>query len=125
MNCVVLIGRLVRDPETRRGNDSVVTRYTLAVDRFGKDKEADFISCVCFGKGAEFAEKYLAKGTKIGVRGRLRSGSYEKDGRRVYTTDVVVDEHTFCEKKGEVSEKPPVDDWMNVSDGIQEELPFI
>lgn len=125
MNCVVLIGRLVRDPETRRGNDSVVTRYTLAVDRFGKDKEADFISCVCFGKGAEFAEKYLAKGTKIGVRGRLRSGSYEKDGRRVYTTDVVVDEHTFCEKKGEASEKPPGNDWMDVPDGIQEELPFI
>ena len=100
MNHVSLIGRLTRDPDVRSTqNGEQVARYTLAVDRSSKDKSADFISCVTFGKAAEFAGKYLTKGLKIGVEGRIQTGSYtNKDGQKVYTTDVVVSSHTFCER---------------------------
>lgn len=102
MNKVILMGRLTKDPDVRYAqneNSTCVARYSLAVDRRGKEKEADFINCVAFGKSGEFAEKYLKKGTKILVSGRIQTGSYEKDGKKVYTTDVVVEEHYFCESK--------------------------
>jgi single-strand DNA-binding protein len=138
MNKVVLVGRLTKDPEVRYSqgvNSTAVARYSLAVDRrFKKDGEAsaDFINCIAFGRSGEFAEKYLKKGTKIAVVGRIQTGSYEKDGRKVYTTDVVVEEHEFVESKQE-EHKPsdvPVfkptspDGFMSIPDGIEEELPF-
>lgn len=108
MNKVILIGRIVRSMEMRysQGNNSVaVAKYSLAVQRkFKRDGEqdCDFINCVAFGKSAEFAEKYFHKGLKIAVVGRLQTGSYtDKDGRKVYTTDVVVEEQEFCESNGE------------------------
>lgn len=140
MNKVILMGRLTRDPEVRysQGADATaVGRYTLAVDRrFRKEGEesADFIGCVCFGKAAEFAEKYLHKGTKLVVNGRIQTGSYtNKDGVRVYTTDVVVEDQEFAESKNssgnqETAPKGPYptscDGFMNIPDGIDEDLPF-
>lgn len=108
MNKVILMGRLTRDPEVKYGQgangQTAVARYTLAVDRRfkreGDEQTADFISCVAFGKSGEFAEKYLHKGTKIAVVGRIQTGSYtNKDGVKVYTTDVVVEEQEFAESK--------------------------
>ena len=106
MNKVILMGRLTRDPEVRYGNGengTAVARYTLAVDRrFKRDGEqsADFIGCVAFGKSAEFAEKYLRQGTRIVLSGRIQTGSYtNRDGQKVYTTDVVVEEQEFAESK--------------------------
>lgn len=97
MNCVALIGRLTKDPEFRTSNDLSIARYTLAVDRRGKDEPADFIRCVAFGKTAQFAEKYLSKGSQIGITGSIRTGSYkDKNGNTVYTTEVIVENHTFC-----------------------------
>ena len=100
MNKVILMGRLTRDPEDRQ----TVVKYTLAVDRFNKDKESDFINCVCFGKTADFAKNYLSKGTKVAVTGHIQTGSYEKDGRKVYTTDVVIETQEFCESKKKAEE---------------------
>ena len=139
MNKVILMGRLTRDPEvryTQGDNAMAIARYSLAVDRrFKRDGEpdADFINCVAFGKSGEFAEKYLKKGTKIAVVGRIQTGSYtNKDGQKVYTTDVVVEEQEFAESKGNGSTegnqtaKAPTssDGFMNIPDGIDEELPF-
>lgn len=131
MNKVILCGRCTRDVEIRQGN-TTVARYTLAVDRrFKKDGEpdADFINCIAFGKSAEFAEKYLRKGTKIAVVGRIQTGSYtNKEGQKVYTTDIVVEEHEFVEsrKEGTQAPTPSVDanGFMTIPDGAQEELPF-
>ena len=133
-NKVFLIGRLTKDPDVRytQGEKSMaIARYTLAVDRkFKKDGEptADFISCVAFGKNGEFAEKYLRKGTKIANFGRLQTGSYtNKDGQKVYTTDVIVEEHEFCEKKGEGESQntPKADEgFMDLPGDISEECPF-
>lgn len=98
MNKVILMGRLARDPEVRytQGEQAMaVARYTLAVDRRGKNQEnsADFIQCVAFGKAGEFAERYLHKGTKIVLTGRIQTGSYtNKEGQRIYTTDVVAED---------------------------------
>lgn len=130
------MGRLTRDPEIRYSqgeNKMAVGRYTLAVDRKyrreGEDN-ADFVSCMCFGKAAEFAEKYLHKGTKIIISGRIQTGSYtNKDGNRVFTTDVVVEEQEFAESKGSADNQlpPPAsssDGFINIPDGIDEELPF-
>ena len=139
MNKVILMGRLTRDPEVRysQGESSTaVARYTLAVDRRfrreGSDQTADFIGCVAFGRQAEFAEKYLHQGTKIAITGRIQTGSYtNKDGQRVYTTDVVVEEQEFAESKAasEQSTAPEGqavsdDGFMNIPDGIDAELPF-
>lgn len=150
MNKVVLMGRLTRDPDIRYSQGEKATciaRYTLAVDRRFKregEQSADFISCVAFGKSGEFVEKYLHKGTKIAIAGRLQTGSYEKDGQRIYTTDVVVEEHEFAESKASsssgslaaysspsaASAATPAsgtagyDGFMNIPDGIDEELPF-
>lgn len=145
MNKVILMGRLTRDPEisySQNGNNTCIARYTLAVDRRFKQEggqEADFISCVAFGKSAEFTEKYLHKGTKIAVTGRIETGSYtNKDGVKVYTTTVMIEEQEFAESKGASqnngggSNQQPAsnnstsgDGFMNVEDGIYEELPFV
>lgn len=107
MNLVTLIGRLAADPEVKHSGETAIAKYRLAVDRRYKKEgqpEADFISCVAFGKSGEFAEKYLSKGMKIAVEGRIQTGSYTKDdGTKVYTTDVIVEHHEFCEKKAESS----------------------
>lgn len=137
MNKVVLIGRCTRDPEVRYSqgeNATAVARYTLAVDRQFKrdgDQSADFINCIAFGKRGEFAEKYLRKGTKIAVVGRIQTGSYtNKDGQKVYTTDIVVDEHEFVESKatsqqnGNGSAPVSSDGFMSIPDGVDAELPF-
>lgn len=134
MNKVLLIGRLVKDPDVRysQGQEPMaIARYTLAVDRsIKKDREqtADFISCVTFGKNGEFAEKYLHKGTKIAIEGRIQTGSYEKDGHKVYTTDIVVEHHEFCESRnasGASGSAPDADGFVSVPDSVDDEaLPF-
>ena len=154
MNKVILMGRLTRDPEIRYfnaqdGAQQPVARYTLAVDRrFSRNREgsgeqsADFISCKAWRHQAEFAEKYLRKGVKIAVTGRIETGSYtNKEGQKVYTTEVVVEEQEFAESKGSSQGSSGLpggaeysgsgnsganvsDDFMNVPDGIDEELPF-
>lgn len=143
MNKVILMGRLTRDPEVRYSsgdNQMAIARYSLAVDRRkGKNDDqpsADFINCVAFGRSAEFAEKYFHKGLKITVAGRIQTGSYtNKDGQKVYTTDVVVEEQEFAESKaasGNAGNSAPAgrpepsngDGFMNIPDGIDEELPF-
>lgn len=136
MNKVILMGRLCANPEVRYSqgeNATCIARYRLAVDRkFKRDgePEADFISCVAFGKNGDFAEKYLHKGTKIVVEGRIQTGSYtNKDGQKVYTTDIVVEGHDFCESKGASAPQgnapqTDADGFMNIPDGIDEELPF-
>ncbi len=132
MNKVILMGRLTKDPDIRGEGTSLVARYTLAVDRrYQKDGEqqTDFISCVAFGKGAEFAEKYLKKGMKIVVCGRIQTGSYtNKDGAKIYTTDVIVEEHDFAESKnssGSSSDETSTDaDFMSIPDSVRDEMPF-
>ncbi len=146
MNKVFLMGRLTRDPEVRYSqgeNAMAIARYTIAVDRRGSrngdENTADFITCVAFGRSGEFAEKYLRKGTKMVVTGRIQTGSYtNKDGVKVYTTEVVVEEQEFAESKnsgsseggfsgGNFSRPEPSgagDGFMNIPDGIDEELPF-
>ncbi|QOV20154.1 single-stranded DNA-binding protein [Blautia liquoris] len=154
MNKVILMGRLTRDPDIRYSageNSTAVARYTLAVDRRFKrdgDQTADFINCVAFGRSAEFAEKYLRQGIRMVVSGRIQTGSYtNRDGVKVYTTDVVVEEQEFAESKkaseehrsqssgldgfdnensGQSQSQAPAsaDGFMNIPDGIDEELPF-
>lgn len=130
MNKVILIGRLTRDPDVRYSQGETATavaRYTLAVERRFKregDQTADFVSCVTFGKTAEFAEKYLRQGIKIAVSGQIQTGSYtNKEGQKVYTTDVVVEEQEFAESR-KTEEAAGKDGFMNIPDGIDEELPF-
>ena len=147
MNRVILMGRLTRDPEVRYSQGETplaIARYTLAVDRRfnrnGDENTADFIPCVAFGKAGEFAERYFRKGIKIAVTGRIQTGSYtNKDGVKVYTTEVVVEEQEFAESKnssanteggfggGNSQSAAPMaasDGFMNIPDGIDEELPF-
>ena len=130
MNKVELIGRLTRDADVRytqnqSGENMAIARYTLAVDRRGKDAGADFISCVAFGKNAEFAEKYLHQGMKIAVSGRIQTGNYtNKDGQKVYTTDVVVEEQEFCESKASDQPKEQNNGFVKVPEGIEQDLPF-
>ena len=134
MNKVTLIGRVVRDADIRYSqgaNTTCVAKYTLAVDRkFKQDGQpnADFINCIAFGKLGEFAEKYLHKGVKIAVVGRIQTGSYtNKDGQKVYTTDVVVEEQEFCEsKKSNEGIRPsaPDDSFLSIPPGIEDSLPF-
>ena len=150
MNKVILMGRLTRDPEVRYSQGETplaIARYSLAVDRRnargnnnGDEQTADFINCVAFGRAGEFAERYFRKGTKIAVSGRIQTGSYtNKDGVKVYTTEVVVEEQEFAESKnassgneggytsGNYNRPAPSgagDGFMNIPDGIDEELPF-
>lgn len=126
LNSVVLIGRLCQDPEIKNTDSTTIASYTLAVDRIGKDKGADFIRCKTFGKSADFAQQYLKKGMKIAVEGRISTGSYtNKDGQKVYTTEVIVNAHHFCEKAGAAETKDTTDDFMNVPEGEDEDVPFI
>ena len=138
MNKVIEIGRLTKDPEIRYSqgaSSTCIARYTLAVDRKFKQEgqpTADFINCIAFGKLGEFAEKYLHKGVKIAVTGRIQTGSYtNKDGQKVYTTDVVVEEQEFCESKSsnqsQQNERPQQssDDFMSIPEGLDDTgLPF-
>ena len=148
MNKVILMGRLTRDPDVRYSsgdNAMAIARYTIAVDRRGRrnggddQQTADFINCVAFGRAGEFAEKYFRKGTKVAITGRIQTGSYtNKDGQKVYTTDVVVEEQEFAESKnaggaadassfvpaGNQGGSEITDGFMNIPDGIDEELPF-
>ena len=143
MNIWSGIGRLTKEPDVRdTAGGSKMARYTLACDRRfkkeGDTQTADFIPCVAFGRSAEFAEMYLHQGMKIAVTGRIQTGSYTKqDGPRVYTTDIIVDNQEFCEKKGEGQEAPEPeapdpqnttvdsDGFMDIPDGLeQEQLPF-
>ena len=147
MNKVILMGRLVRDPETRQSNGAnpiVITKYTLAVDRRGVKKEqgnnqptADYINCIAFGKAGEFAEKYFTKGLRILVSGRLQTGSYtSKDGQKVYTTEVIVDDQEFADSKngsgaGNQQQSRPAQEisvgegFMNIPDNVDDDgLPF-
>lgn len=147
MNKVILMGRLTRDPEVRYSqngeNNLAIARYTLAVDRRfqrNNDQSADFISCVAFGRSAEFAEKYLKQGTKICIDGRIQTGSYtNKDGVKVYTTEVVVENQEFAESKNAAQNNGGADfsggsrptpsaasgdGFMSIPEGIEDELPF-
>ena len=153
MNKVILMGRLTRNPDVRysqgqNGDQMCIARYTLAVDRRvarrgqdGSEQTADFIGCVAFGKQGEFAEKYLHQGTKIAITGRIQTGSYtNKEGQKVYTTDVVVEEQEFAESKNASSgsegssyqpQQPAgspsdarADGFMNIPTGIENDLPF-
>ena len=122
------MGRLTRDPEIRysQGQEQMaIARYTLAVNRRGKDAGADFINCVAFGKQGEFAEKYLKKGQEVLIQGRINVGSYQnKDGQKVYTTDVIVDAHEFCGTKQEQPQQAPSNGYMEIPEGIDADLPF-
>ena len=138
MNKVLLIGRLTRDAEIRysqgqNGEQMAIAKFSLAVDRRTKkenEQNADFINCVCFGKTAEFAEKYLRQGTKIAVEGRWQTGSFtNKDGQKVYTNDCVIEQAEFAESKksadqtqSTTQQKP--DDFVSIPDGIELDLPF-
>ena len=147
MNKVILMGRLTRDPEIRyanNANSTCIANYTVAVDRRfkrpGNEQTADFIQCVAIGRGGEFAEKYLHQGTKIVVEGRIQTGSYtNKDGQKIFTTDVMVESQEFAESKAASAQngnqnasaptRPNVaqndsDGFMNIPDAIEEELPF-
>lgn len=134
MNSVQLIGRLTRDPEIRYTDGGAsIARFGLAVDRRFKQEngaDADFINIVSFGKTAEFIEKYFHKGIKIALNGRIQTGSYtDKDGKKVYTTDIVAENVEFCESKGTSSNNDATapaqnGEFMNIPDGIDEELPF-
>lgn len=130
MNKVLLIGRTTNKPDFRDG-ETPFARYTLAVDRYGRNEGADFIPCVCFGKTAQFAGQYLQKGTKISVEGRIMTGKYQnRDGKTVYTTDVVVERHEFCESMNKVEHpappqpETPEGGFVNIPDGLDSELPF-
>ena len=144
MNRVILMGRLTRDPNisySQSGDNLTIARFTLAVDRRGRrmdseEQTADFIGCVCFGRLAEFSEKYLRQGTKIAVTGRIQTGSYtNKEGQKIYTTDVLLDDIEFAESKnaqdrtsyqagGRPTPSAAGDGFMNIPDGLDEELPF-
>lgn len=147
MNKVILMGRLTRDPEIRYSQGSeplCIARYTLAVDRRGRtsqgnnEQTADFISCVAFGRSGEFAEKYLKQGTKIVITGRIQTGSYtNQEGRKIYTTEIVVEDQEFAESKASASNNSngdnysrPVpssanaDGFMSIPEGIENDLPF-
>lgn len=145
MNKAIVTGRLTKEPKVRysqtASGNMAIARYTLASDRkFKKDDEqnADFINCIAFGKLGEFAEKYLHKDTKIAVVGRIQTGSYtNKDGNKVYTTDVVVEEQEFCESKNannsnsqqsntaNANNQPSSgNDFMSIPEGIEDDLPF-
>lgn len=124
MNCVQIVGRLVKNPELRQNSETSVARFTVAVDRKYKKDEADFISCVAFGKSAEFVDKYFSKGNRIGIVGEWRSGSYtNKDGQKVYTNDCVVNSVEFVESKRD-SAPAQNDDFMNIEGDIDSVIPF-
>ena len=126
---MILIGRLTADPEIRQTNSGkTVASYRLAVDRSVKSEgqpEADFINCTAWGKTGEFAEKYLHKGMKIAIEGRIQTGSYEKDGQKHYTTEIIVDRHEFCESKRESGGSAPIQGFSEIHESEDDgQLPF-
>ncbi len=128
MNKVFLIGRLTTDPDIRKTQSDIsIARYTLAVDRRYKragEPEADFIRCVAFGKGAEHAGTYYHKGTKIAVEGHIQTSSYvNRDGQKVFTTDIIVENQEFAESKKQVA-KAEEEEFVSIPDGIDEDMPF-
>lgn len=133
MNKVMIKGRLCADPEIRyaqasNGDNVCIARYRVAVNRKTKRDEADFISCVAFGKNGEFAEKYLKKGQEILIVGHIQTGDYtNKDGQKVYTWDIVVDEHEFCGTKADAPQAQPqsATQYAAIPDGIENDLPFV
>lgn len=145
MNNVSLVGRLVRDPEVRYGqNESVsVAKFSLAVERKWKrdgEPTVDFINCTVFGKSAEFTEKYFRKGMRVAITGRIQTGSYKnKDGQTVFTTEIIVESQEIAQSKSESNEsstannaeagKSPYgsseDDFMSIPEGAEDELPFL
>lgn len=130
LNKWIGVGRLTKNPEVKTSGETTVAKYSLAIDRKyskGEEKQTDFISCVCFGKTAEFAEKYLHKGMKIIVVGRIQTGSYtNKEGQKIYTTDIVVEEHEFCESKTESdsAKSNNADDSFMHFNSTESSLPF-
>ena len=133
MNKIILCGRLTCDPAVRQAGDTKVVRYRIAVDRRFKregEPEADFFNCTVFGKGAEFAERYLKQGTKVIITGRIQSDDYtNKDGNKVYSWQIIVDEQEFAESKaasGDTASAPnPKDNFVDVASDVIEELPFL
>ena len=133
MNKIILCGRLTCDPAVRQAGDTTVVRYRLAVDRRFKregEPDADFFNCTVFGKGAEFAEKYLRQGTKVIITGRMQSDDYtNKDGNKVYSWQIIVDEQEFAESKAASAEStasaPAKDSFVDVATGLDDELPFL
>ena len=125
MNKVSLIGRVTKDIELRyTQSQKAVTRFTLAVNRRGNNKESDFISCIAWEKPAEVLSKYVKKGHRVGITGHIQTGSYDdKDGKKVYTTDIVVEELEFLEKKSDEPQPAP-DDFVDVPQDIADDLPF-
>lgn len=132
MNVVSIVGRMTKDPETRVSNDLTIARFSVAVNRDFKGKdgktEADFLNCIAFGKTAEFVEKYFSKGMRIGLNGRIQTGSYtNKDGQKVYTTDIVAEKVEFVENKSAAPKEESKNDdngFKNLPEGIDSELPF-
>lgn len=133
MNKWIGIGRLTQDPDIKHvesnGEQLTIATYTLAVNRKGKKDETDYIRCKAFGKTAEFVEQYLSKGIKMMVCGRIQTGKYEKDGRTIYTTDVIVEEHEFCEKKidktgNSEEERPSSEGFMDIPQDAIDDMPF-
>jgi single-strand DNA-binding protein len=139
MNNVSLVGRLTRDPEVRyTDGGSSVAKFSIAVDRHFKKEgqpDADFPNCVAFGKTAEFIEKYFRKGQRIGLIGRIQTGSYEKEGTKIYTTDVIIENVEFVESKANENSQAQTgrrpepsaaqgDGFINIPDGLEDELPF-
>jgi single-strand DNA-binding protein len=131
MNKVILVGRLTKDPETRQAGETTITRFSLAVDRrFRKagdetSPSADFPSCVAFGKTAEFINKYFKQGVKMALEGRIQTGSYtDKDGVKRYTTDVIAEQVEFAESKKADNTTPSGENWVEIPEGIENDLPF-
>jgi single-strand DNA-binding protein len=128
MNKTILMGRLTRDPEVRPSEKTTIARFSLAVDRRFKregEADADFFDCTAFGRQAEFVEKYLHQGTKVLVTGRLQNNNYtNKDGQKVYGVQIITEEIEFAESKKAAEEKPKDNGFVNVPDGIEDELPF-
>ena len=128
MNKVILMGRLTRDPDMRVAGELNVANFSLAVDRKYQrngEKETDFFNCTAFGKQADFVDKYLKQGTKILATGRIQNDNYtNKDGQKVHSTQIMVEEIEFCESKGANISKEMKDEWLNIPDAIDEELPF-
>lgn len=126
MNKVIIMGRLTKDPEIKYTQANMaIARFTVAVDRKGKDNnEADFINCVAFDKKAEFLEKYWSKGMKMLLTGRIQTGSYEKDGHKVFTTEVIADDVEFTESKSENNVKQETPEFRPLPPDIDDDLPF-
>lgn len=130
MNKVILLGRITRNPETRQAGETTVTRFIIAVDRRFRAKDetsptADFPSVVAFGKTAEFISKYFKQGMKIALEGRIQTGNYtDKDGVKRYTTDIIAEAVEFCESKKKEDTPPTADEYIQVPEGIENDLPW-